>query len=164
MTKVEMATPHCPECGAEMDEVKAGDGSAWLCNQRPECGGRRDVRKYRKGLHVAAPDDGTGAGTAVASKPERESVASVQCEAVEKNQKLLQTKQVAQQSGKDPKACSTPSATPGVQRDCASETQGATANQMPGPKQQPASLPGTMPTKQTPATESAKVEAVLSSE
>ena len=161
MTKVEMATPHCPECGAEMDEAKAGDGSAWLCNQRPECGGRRDVRKYRKGLHVAAPDDGTGAGTAVASEPERESVASVQCEAVEKNQKLLQTKQVAQQSGKAPKACSTPSATPGVQRDCASETQVATANQMPGPKQQPASLPGTMPTKQTLATESAKVEAVV---
>ena len=65
MTKVEVTTPHCPECGAEMDEVKASDGSTWLCNQRPECGGRRDVRKYQKGLRVVAQDGGTSAGTVV---------------------------------------------------------------------------------------------------
>ena len=77
MTKAEMTTPCCPECEAEMDETKEGDAPMWLCNQRPECGGRRDVRKYRKGLRVAAQDAGVGAGPATAPPPAPEGVAAV---------------------------------------------------------------------------------------
>ncbi len=76
MTKVEMNTPHCPECEAEMDETTDGEMAAWLCNQRPECGGRRNVRKYRKGLRVAARDASISSVAAVAPQPASEGAVS----------------------------------------------------------------------------------------
>ena len=122
MTKVEMTTPHCAECGAEMDEVKEGDAAVWLCNQRPECGGRRDARKFRKGMRVAPQAGGTSAETAADPEPAPASVAPIQSEPGPKNQSPRQTPQVAKQSAEDKKASCIPPAPSSEPRDRLPET------------------------------------------
>lgn len=74
MTKVEVTTARCPECEAEMEQVNEGNGSVWLCSQRPECPGRRVERKYQKTLRTPAQDAGIKPNTADAPKPAPESV------------------------------------------------------------------------------------------
>jgi ssDNA-binding Zn-finger/Zn-ribbon topoisomerase 1 len=127
MTKVEMTTPRCPECEAEMDETKEGDGAVWLCNQRPECGGRRDVRKYRKGLRVVAQDAGIGADTAATPEPVSEGVAPAP------SKKSAQRKVTL--PGETAGAVSTPPAAPGQQRVFPPKTQEAIAKPAPGTAQ-----------------------------
>ncbi len=83
MTKAEMTAPHCPECEAEMDQVKAGEGSVWLCNQRPECGGKRAPRKFRKALR-AATGDGASGEVAVFLDPGAEYVVPMEGQPVQK--------------------------------------------------------------------------------
>ena len=80
MTKVELTTPRCPACEAEMELEKAGDGSEWLCSQRPECRGQRSERKYRKGQRTPGQDAVVNAGKAEVPKPAPESVAPVRRE------------------------------------------------------------------------------------
>lgn len=134
MTKVEMTMPHCAECGAEMDEVKEGDGSVWLCNQRPECGGRRDARKYRKGMRVVPQGGGTGAETAVEPEPEAASVAPIQSDPAPKNQNPQQTQQVPKQSAEDKKACISPPPPSSEQRDRLPKTLVGPLKKPPGHK------------------------------
>lgn len=75
MSKVVLTTPLCPTCEAEMEQVKEGHGSVWLCSQRPECRGRRSERKYQKSARTPAQDTGIAAETADAPKPVSESTA-----------------------------------------------------------------------------------------
>jgi hypothetical protein len=183
MTKVEMTTPHCLECGAEMDEVKTGDDSAWLCNQRPECGGRSDVRKYRKGMLVGAQDGGPSAEEAAAPQPGPESAAAVRDKPGSNDQGPQQTKRTAKLPAKEVEASGIPPASSAAPRNPTPKTQVAVAGQTPVPKEnegeekraaaripgatipekQPASMLGTTPAKQTPARESAEGKALARS-
>jgi hypothetical protein len=69
MTKVELTTPLCPACEVEMEKIMEGNGSIWLCSQRPECRGRRSERKYRKAPRTPAQDATINASTAEAPQP-----------------------------------------------------------------------------------------------
>jgi ssDNA-binding Zn-finger/Zn-ribbon topoisomerase 1 len=54
MGKVKLVPPLCPACEASMDELSVSGGTAWVCSQRPECRGRRSVRKHYKPIPGAA--------------------------------------------------------------------------------------------------------------
>lgn len=48
MSRVQFSTPKCPSCEAPMDLHSTSANAVWVCSQRPECRGRRGVRKYQK--------------------------------------------------------------------------------------------------------------------
>jgi hypothetical protein len=52
MSKVQLTPPMCPTCEATMYLLCLSNSSAWVCTQRPECRGRRSVRKYHKPTSV----------------------------------------------------------------------------------------------------------------
>lgn len=131
LTKVEMTTPRCPECEAEMDEIKEGDGSVWLCNQRPECGGRRDARKYRKGLRVAAQNDENSADNVVVHQPAKEVVAPEQSEPIQQSRGKESAQMKAVQPGEIAGVVSTPSATRDQSPVLPATTQEATLKPAP---------------------------------
>ena len=54
MSKVQLTTPQCPACGAEMEQLNLTNGPVWVCSQRPECRGRRSARKHQKPVPTAA--------------------------------------------------------------------------------------------------------------
>jgi len=58
MSRVKLTPPVCPACEAAMDQVTASAHAVWVCSMRPDCRGRRSVRKYQK------PLPGTAAGNA----------------------------------------------------------------------------------------------------
>ncbi len=54
MSKVQLTAPTCPTCEAPMEQISVSQGSAWVCSQRPQCRGRRNMRPLHAPAALAA--------------------------------------------------------------------------------------------------------------